>query len=59
MQMENQRTKVIYSMKMMQFLVEHGLEVLEIKAHPHIVGFKCYVFKDTEELRKLMGEFKK
>ena len=54
--MENQKkTKVIYSMKMMQFLVEHGLEVLEIKAHPHIVGFKCYVFKDTEELRKLMG----
>ena len=53
------KTKVIYSMRMMQYLVEYGLEVIEIKAHPHIAGFKCYVFEDTEELRELMRKYKK
>ena len=53
----NKKVKIIYSLQLMQFLVEHGCEVLEIKAHPHIVGFKCYVFEDTEKLRQLMKKF--
>lgn len=59
MTMENQKTKIIYSLRLMQYLVEHGCEVLEIKAHPYIVGFKCYVFEDTQELKDLMREYSK
>ena len=57
--MKNQRTKVIYSMKMLQFLLQHGLQFIEIIQHPFKKNFKAWTFEDTEELRRLMGEFNK
>ena len=57
--MENQKkTKIIYSMKMMQFLLQHGLQFIEIIQHPFKKNFKAWVFEDTEELRRLMEKFK-
>ena len=55
--MENQKIKVIYSMKMMQFLLQHGLQFVEIIQHPFKKGLKAWIFEDTEELRQLMKKF--
>ena len=57
--MENQKkTKIIYSMQMMKFLLQHGLQFIEIIQHPFKKNFKAWVFEDTEELRRLMDKFK-
>lgn len=56
--MENQKkTKIIYSMQMMKFLLQHGLQFIEIIQHPFKKNFKAWTFEDTEELRQLMKKF--
>ena len=58
--MENQKkTKIIYSMQMMRFLLQHGLQFIEIIQHPFLTGFKAWVFEDTQELRDLMKKYSK
>ena len=59
MLMEKQKIKVIYSLKMMNHLTQNGLQFIEIIQHPFKENFKAWVFEDTEELKRLMGEFKK
>lgn len=53
------KTKIIYSMEMMNHLTKNGLKFIEIIQHPFKKNFKAWVFEDTEELRKLMNTFKK
>ena len=55
----NKEVKIIYSLQLMQYLVEHGCELLEIKQHPTIKSYKCFVFSNTEELRELMERYSK
>lgn len=57
MTMENQKTKIIYSLRLMQYLVEHGCELLEIRQHPTIKSYKCFIFENTDELRDLMKQY--
>ena len=52
-----EHTKVIYSLRLMNFLVECGCELLEIRQHPHIKKYKCFVFVDDELLQRSIGEF--
>ena len=51
--------KIIYSMRMMQFLLQHGLQFIEIIQHPFKDNFKAWVFDDTDRLRELMEKYKK
>jgi hypothetical protein len=53
------KTKTIYSLRLMQYLIDNGCELLEIKQHPHIKHYKCYVFVETEKLKDLMREYSK
>lgn len=60
MTVENQKkTKIIYSMKMMQYLLQNRLQFIEIIQHPFKKGFKAWVFEDTQELRDLMKKYSK
>lgn len=59
MTMENQKTKIIYSLRLMQYLVEHGLEYIEVIQHPFKKGFKAWLFYETEKLKDLMREYSK
>ncbi len=52
-----EKTKVIYSLRLMNFLVECGCELLEIRQHPHIKKYKCFVFVDNEKLQESIAEF--
>ena len=52
-----QKTKVIYSLKLCGFLLEKGCELLEIRQHPFKKKFKCWVFVDDELLQRSIGEF--
>ena len=42
--------KIIYSKKLMEFLVSQGFEVLEVVPNKHKRGFIAWKFKETEEL---------
>lgn len=51
------KTKVIYSLRLMNYLIECGCELLEIRQHPFKKKFKCWVFVDDELLQRSIGEF--
>ena len=53
------KTKTIYSLKLMNFLINHECELLEIRQHPHIKKYKCYVFEDNEHLKECIALFMK
>lgn len=42
--------KVIYSKKLMEFLISQGFEVLEVLPNKHKKGFIAWRFEETEEL---------
>ena len=46
--------KIIYSKKLMQFLVNHGFEVLEIVPNKHKKGFVAWKFEETKELLEVI-----
>jgi hypothetical protein len=46
--------KIIYSKKLMQFLVSHGFEVLEIVKNKHKKGFVAWKFEETKELLEVI-----
>lgn len=59
-QVKNQKkTKIIYSMQLCSFLLQNGLEYIEVIQHPFKKGFKAWVFEDTQELKDLMREYSK
>lgn len=54
---EKIKTKTIYSLNLMNFLIDNGCELLEIRQHPHIKKYKCFVFVDNEKLQESIAEF--
>ena len=51
------KTKTIYSLKLMQFLLEHDCNLIKIINHPFKVGLKAWVFVDDDLLQKSIGKF--
>ena len=51
------KTKVIYSLRLMNYLIECGCELLEIRQHPFKKKFKCWVFVDDAKLQQSIAEF--
>lgn len=51
------QTKVIYSLRLMQFLVNNDCELIEILQHPHIKNFKCWKFEDNQHLQDCIAKF--
>lgn len=51
------KTKVIYSLRLMNYLIECGCELLEIRQHPFKKKFKCWVFADNAKLQQSIAEF--
>ena len=51
------KTKVIYSLRLMNYLIECGCELLEIRQHPFKKKFKCWVFVDDAKLQESIAEF--
>lgn len=56
---EKIKTKTIYSLKLMNFLIDNGCELLEIRQHPHIKKYKCFVFVDDDLLQDSIAKFMK
>ena len=52
-----EKTKVIYSLKLYDFLLEKGCELIKVKPHPFKPKFKCWVFVDDEKLQESIAEF--
>ena len=45
-----EHTKVIYSLRLCEFLLEKGCELIKVKPHPFKPKkFKCWVFVDNEK----------
>ena len=51
------KTKVIYSLRLCEFLLEKGCEMIAVKPHPFKLKFRCFVFVDDELLQRSIGEF--
>ena len=49
-----QKTRIIHSLALKNFLVKNGLEPLEEIENPFHDGFKSWIFEDTKEFRRLM-----
>lgn len=49
-----QKTRVIHSLKLKNFLVNNGLEPLEEIDNPFRDGFNSWVFEDTEDFKRVM-----
>ena len=52
-----QKTKTIYSLRLCQFLLEKGCEMIAVKPHPFKLKFRCWVFADNEKLQQSIAEF--
>lgn len=57
--MEHKKTKVIYSLKLMQFLLEHDCNLIKIINHPFKIRLKAWVFEDNEHLQDSIAKFMK
>ena len=51
------KTKTIYSLRLCEFLLEKGCELIKVKPHPFKKKFKCWVFADNEKLQESIAEF--
>ena len=52
-----QKTKTIYSLRLCEFLLDKGCELIKIKKHPFKPKYKCWVFADNEKLQESIAEF--
>ena len=52
-----QKTKTIYSLRLCEFLLDKGCELIKIKKHPFKPKYKCWVFVDDEKLQESIAEF--
>ena len=53
-----QKTKTIYSLRLCEFLLDKGCELIKVKPHPFKPKkFKCWVFLDNEKLQESIAEF--
>ena len=57
------KTKIIYSLKLCQFLLEHDcvlVDVLvEVLPSPFKIGYKAWKFEDSEHLKECIALFMK
>lgn len=53
------RSITIFSQKMAGYLMLRGQQLLAIGPNTRRPGYNVFIFKDTEELRKIMKEFSK
>lgn len=52
------KTKVIYSLRLCEFLLDKGCELIKVKPHPFKPKkFKCWVFVDDAKLQESIAEF--
>ena len=52
------KTKTIYSLRLCEFLLEKGCELIKVKPHPFKPKkFKCWVFADNAKLQESIAEF--
>ena len=52
-----QKTKTIYSLRLCEFLLEKGCEMIAVKPHPFKLKFRCFIFLDNEKLQESIAEF--
>lgn len=52
-----EKFKYIFSLRLAGHLMKNGCRILRINHNLNVQNKDVYVFEDTEELRKLMGEY--
>ena len=53
------KTKIIYSLKLCQFLLEHDCVLVEVVPSPFKIGYKAWKFEDNEHLKECIALFMK
>ncbi len=48
--------KIIYSKRVMEALVEHGVFPLKTMPNPYKPEFMCWIFQTTKEFQKIFEE---
>ena len=51
------KTKVIYSLRLCEFLLDKGCELIKVKPHPFKPKFRCFIFVDDAKLQESIAEF--
>ena len=51
------KIKTIYSLRLCEFLLEKGCEMIKVKKHPFKRGYMCWMFVDNERLQESIAEF--
>ena len=55
--MNMKKTKIIYSLRLCQFLLEHDCVLLEVIPNPFKVGFKAWRFENNQYLQECIALF--
>lgn len=55
--MQKVKTKIIYSLRLSQFLLDHKCTLVEIIQNPFKVGYKAWKFVDDDLLQDSIAKF--